>query len=525
MTDIEDLRNLIVSITGDNSINVVLNDGGQSYTDGHTIVLGWNTLPQGLENAPQLKRRLMDGIALHEAGHCIKTVPFHSYYEDWGVGLKKLIRNIVEDKRVNHHIEGRYGDDVGKRLTELKAVLGQAWKDMLDGKGQKFSLATMVIDLIGLMGLYVPEVDTEHYICLALQGKPLVPPKQIKAAISDVQNILALLDEVKTVSDLYHLSQYNRAIYNILSKYDAPNLSQIPSCIGGTGKLVIGKEQAEQLEQQAQKEQDGEQAVHYSEGEVSVGKGTGLEIPPFEPDKSKYERYVQRNQQRIDELFNLLRKTMQQRTVRTKWQKRGRMMQEVVAKAYGNVQAGNRVQDIYEQKTVLIERQSVAIGLLVDLSGSMNTNTAIDVLTIISEVCNKWLRDEDFAILGFGTEFCKVKSFVEKYANTKHRLGGIINMSSTEIDKPLLTLHKMFNALGNHRRKILVIVSDFQVFNPDKTKLLIKNIEQAGISCVGIKVCSYVGDRFCKYELRNNGLRDLPKQFFEVYLAVQGGKV
>lgn len=138
--------------------------------------------------------------------------------------------------------------------------------------------------------------------------------------------------------------------------------------------------------------------------------------------------------------------------------------------------------------------------------------------------CGKWLLDEDFGIWVFGSNFQRIKTHVEAYYNTKERIGGTTYMGGTVLLKPLQEIHKVINGITNNRKKIVVIVSDFDVSNSEECKNEIARLEADNITVIGIGI-NYSDLNTVKAFTRENstfinGLSELPQKFFDIYSAL-----
>jgi uncharacterized protein YegL len=156
----------------------------------------------------------------------------------------------------------------------------------------------------------------------------------------------------------------------------------------------------------------------------------------------------------------------------------------------------------------------------------MDTRAAQDCLTIIAEACGNWIPSEDFALMVFGDDYAKIKSFIEPYHAARYRIGGVRCMGATTMAPALDSLIKL---LATYRRTdyslILIVVSDFQPTDQtSKSIQLLAEAERMGIKVVGVGLCYSDLDRvrqFVKVEraLYVSDIDQIPELFFKVYRA------
>jgi len=297
----------------------------------------------------------------------------------------------------------------------------------------------------------------------------------------------------------------------------------LPRELGGCMDTEASSELAEELE--AEENEDAENEPAYSPGgtKTAAGTGSGRNIPAPEPNSDVYTRLVHTCQPHIQRLLSMLRRQLGMVTKKARYTKHGRLMGEVITRAF--VQSRRRpVNNIYQHQLVQPGHEEVTWLLLVDLSGSVSTMRAMQALTIIAEVAGKYLKDEDFAVMVFGSEYAKVKTFTEKYQYTKQRIGGLRCMGGTNMHAPLEEIRKLFRARRNGHRQVLVIYSDFAVDHPPKTQELIKELQSDGVEVLGIVPDSHDMDMASGMGITHiaicERLDQLPRAFFQEYVRL-----
>lgn len=518
-------------------INVVVDNKLETAcTDYKTIYVTIQLIPKEAREFKRVVSRVMDGQVAHESGHIVKSANLVKREQQWvdmqdNRALAKIVQNVIEDKRVNHFILNRYRFDFAHRLQLLADVSNRLWIDALKTKYKEMQekhpqmqtealVENFIISLSTIVGLW-GEQKTE----IEKNFKLTDDQKQFLAQVTEI------LDEARF--DQMTMSVINRMqqLYNIwntrinkMQPEDSPEGS-IPKAQGGEMAITeIGKEAQKALKnlekklEKAEKDEEAKNKNRELKDGMSAGKGSGLNIPTPTPDQNEYEKVITRNRQHIEKLLNLLKKLQKPTIVRQRFQRQGRFMTEILGQVYASSTARN-VQDIYANRTTQVNKPQVCTGLIVDLSGSVDIEEAKDSLTTISEVSGRWVKDEDFSILVFGSDYQKVKAYVEPYHTTRYRIGGLNCLGGTELKKPLEELYKMTKAQHNNRTKIIVIVSDFYVCQEQEVKKLIKQIEKDDITVVGLGIDTTLQQvlSFCKKGRNIGHIRDLPEAVFDLY--------
>jgi len=185
----------------------------------------------------------------------------------------------------------------------------------------------------------------------------------------------------------------------------------------------------------------------------------------------------------------------------------------------------------FEGHEMHIDEVKCKIALLVDMSGSMDETQARDVLTIISEVCRRWLPSEDFAIGVFGTNWSLVKAFVEPSMQARTRIGSVFGMGSTNLHEPFTIMTKMISSFRRSDYELIfIIVSDF--FQTDgreeDTRKAIDDAERMGIKVIGCGLCSTDLQRIQWFTTRATYVQNvyqLPMLFFNVWRRTVSGRM
>jgi len=312
----------------------------------------------------------------------------------------------------------------------------------------------------------------------------------------------------------------------------------IPNVIGGNFQLDATRQEIEQaMEEQRKMEEEARKAAEelakqlQAQG-IASGITTGIEEPHPEPNATVYRMLVQRNTQYISALLNRLKSLQKIRWSTTRFARRGRYMIELHPLWKTLAQGKGKPYDKrFEGHALHYDEVKTKMALLVDMSGSMNEDQARDALTIISEVCGRWIPSEDFAIAVFGTNHALVKAFVEPYFQARTRIGGVWGMGSTNLHRPLQVLIKM---LSSFRRTdfdlVLVIVSDFWQTDgmEEESKKAIQEAERMGIKVIGCGLCQSDLARVQEFTTRATYIENvyqLPALFFRIYRATISKKL
>ena len=543
-SECEELHNIAVSIMQNSAINVIIDNALETAcTDFKNIYVTVQLVPLELRKYKRVVSRILDGQVAHEAGHIVITAPVKDRLKQWIThqrypNLANLAHQTIEDKRVNHYIMVRYRFDFAHRLKLLADVSNRLWLDSLKlqiavarnsttanaMKPESYFAEQRLIAISAMAGMW--HVDVEKEFALNDEQKEFV--RKTTKIFDDARFDKMTMSVVNRHQQLYDLWEKR------MEETDEQPENNCPKSVGGELVLSSGQETKKALakmekalkkaeeEAEAELEKENKRKDGKDEKTMAIGTGSGLNIPSPEPDEPEYQRLVQNNREHIERLLNLLKKLTKPRLITDKWRKQGRFMTEILGKAFASSQRRN-VSDVYSSRTMQLEKTEACIGLLVDLSGSVNEEDAKNSLTVIAEVCGRWLRDEDFAIMVFGSEYQKVKAYVEPYHTTRHRIGGVTGMGGTEMLAPLDELYKMMKAQRNGRSKVLMIVSDFYTSKCEEVQKLIKAIEKDEISVIGLGIDSTTEDyikTYCPRAKYIGSIRELPEAVFDLYREV-----
>jgi len=488
------------------------------------ITITSQALPKGVDKYPRIHNKLLDGLVSHECGHKVLTLPNYDRYkrfeeqQKWQQ-LAHVIVNIVEDKRVNYFIESRYRFDLGKRLRFVRDVT----KDMGDkeikyydkaklrGKNQGILLLGVIIN----KGLYECDIS------------PIEAELKTEAK-KEAEQLLELLEDAKFLRVKHDLIKTTKTMYDIIAKYidSEEGIGILIPTTFEEGELTgeLSEALKKQLEKEERDLQEEEKLKEDLEKGVGAGKGTGEEIPAPEPKYDKYLGLVEQNSSEIQRLLNKLKLMVRPTIIRQNFQKRGRLMHGIVAKAY-TTSLSRDVTKIYETNRCHFEKQKVAISVLIDFSGSMDFTTSCNVCTILNEVFGAWLEDKAYSLLVFGADYQKIKTFHESFSNTRARVGGIsVDAGGTMAHEVLLEIARMYASCDPERHKILVLASDFSFGDETETHEAIKTISHLGVSILFVGLCSYSRmDSFATdvlniYRTKIKDVVDLPELFLDVYM-------
>lgn len=544
-SECEQLHDIAVSIIQTSKINVIIDNAlPTAMTDYKNIYVTINLIPQELRKYRRVVSRLLDGQVAHESGHIVVTAPVKEAEVKWmnrqpNKQLANIVHQSLEDKRVDYYILSRYRFDFAYRLQLLRDVTTRLWVDTLKAqmaekrnsnaynamRPEEVFINDILIPISEIKGITGFPVETEFK--MNAEQKEFV--NKVSEIFEDARFDKMVMSVLKRHQQLYDL--WDRQV----SRTGEEPERNTPAGQGGELKLISGETTKRALQQMEKSLKKAEEEAEEERKKQNLGKGkdpsggmyagagSGLNIPTPTPNADEYERIVQRNREHIERLLNLLKKLALPILQTEKWLGQGRFMTEILAKAYASSTV-RRVENIYARRTLKFERAEACIGLIVDLSGSVNEEDAKNSLTVISEVCGRWLRDEDFAILVFGSNYQKIKAFVEPYHTTRIRIGGIHDLGGTELYKPLEEMYQMIKAQKNGgRAKIITIVSDFSVSRRDECIKLLKTIQEDEVKVVGLGIDNSSVEQilpFTKNARYIGSIVELPESVFDLYREV-----
>jgi len=533
---LKELRNMAISITRENRISVIYKKEAETACiDLHTlqITLSPQIIPKSLHDNEKLFNKCLDGQLLHEAGHFMITKPILSRYErmERNSRLPKLMHtiiNIVEDKRVNHFIEKRYRFDIGSKLKWFRSIMNDAIKARMleECKENSFmneSIPSLMLNQLIHIGLYDGKLNTEvKKVMDKLQQKDLEHALNLleKAKYTWVKN-----DLIKICSEIYHLIEKNVKSY----KDNQDLLKFVPKQQNKDGEFEpdLDKEAQKTLKEQFGDEKEGKN----TKDDLKKGGGCGVsrgELIPAPPSRlGAYLEYVNRNQPEITNLLNKLKQFIKPVQKRLIFQKRGRIMSPIISKAYSNsLRRSSNVNRIFIKSETFFEKQKVALAFAFDFSGSVDYDTACNIITIMNEVFGSWLDDESYAITVFAKDYQKVKTFFETYEQTKGRIGGInVNMCSTMSGDLCKEIRKMFHSITNEKQKVFIFCTDFGLGDKIDTQEVIEGMINDGVQVLFLGICDY-WDNYASYMPNQSGIKrakcenlsELPEKFINIYL-------
>lgn len=546
MTEVAELRNIAIAVLQRSDITVIVdNQLDTAYcVNFNTIYLTTQLIPQELRKYKRVVSRVFDGECAHEAGHIVVTKPVDPMIQAWrkrqnNQEIAQIVIGTLEDKRVNYFILQRYSYDLAYRLQLMIDLVSRIWVDTLKQKieeqrrtrpdlanrPESYFVDQMLISIACVKGLYGYDVESEFNFTTEQQEFI----DQVVEIFDEVQFVKMPMTVVNTLQRLYNLiEQRTNEQPREKPRENTPQQqggSMRPQSGNVTKRFISGKEKSlkkKEDEAKAEADKQNRQQKETQDG-ASFGVGKGLDIPAPEPDNERYQISVQRNAQHVERLLNMLKRLAVPKLINTKWVKQGRFMNEILGTAVASSHA-RTTQYVYAHREIRLEKTEACLGILVDLSGSVNLRDAEDAETTLTETCGRWLRDEDFAILNFGSNYNKIKVFSEEYHTTRARIGGIEDMGGTEMYPPLEALYKLMRAQSNGtRKKILIIVSDFCTDLAEECKKLIKQIEKDDISVIGLGINNTTEQyirTFCRRARYIHNIRELPEAVFALYREV-----
>lgn len=534
------LREIAFIITKDRRI--VVNFDAKAPTSAYfpifnKVIIAENICPEVVKKYPLLRQKLLDGAVIHESGHRLLTHPLENDYKNFEQrvifpNLAHAVMNLVEDKRINRFMKSRYRFDYGKRLVFRHEVIRDGIETDVKSLAQKKEIAqAKVVQLIGALGnigLYQADVTPLLKLFSVDKKKDLNMKRDLNIMLKMLENVQfkrVRRDVIRTCKD----------IYRILERYTISDLENfcvlLPSEIrGGTLAKNISDAMRKKLEAEGialQKADEDAKAKGEKEGETqsgaSAGIGTGDEIPAPEADYSHYEEIIIRNKPEIERLLRKLKQIMTPQITRADFQKRGRLMRGILAKAYVR-SLSREVSRIYHHTSLQYEKQKVAIQILVDFSASMDKNVAEDIITILTEVFGNWLEDKAYSIGVFGENRQKIKTFFETFDKTRARIGGIsVNSWGTMLETSLKDTIMMMNGINEDRKKILVVCSDFALGDEAEALKAFEQILRMDTKLIMVKLCN--SRRLPTLEANKNvevidcrNIQDLPEIFADIYM-------
>ena len=554
---IKEIATVVGVVANDNTLSVKLDESGKACIDykAKKVTISDRCIPKCYRVHPALVRYFRLALAMHEAQHWAFMKDMVDDFTQWIESRKYpelgiMAVNIVDDYRGNTWLEETYAYDIGQRITWMNKAMLKAWKPHIakmlrkaikdDDKNFLENPVNFVVH--GGIQCGILSVPTDEFANEWAMWTGAYPPDEAVAAVEKIceatweskykcrETIFESYQEVYRLMEMFTRQKWKQKKTangdTIIEVTNVPggspqqggtpviDMGKIPVNYGG-GAEVEGQKDAALKELEKLK---GEEDSSGDEYQAHAGKGAGTEAPTPVPNEGVYQQLVMRNMPYIVSLLNKLKTLMQPRLDNLKYQKSGRLMTKMLGK-YAT--SRRPVENIYQRKRFVLEKQKVALSLVVDLSGSMNTEDARNVLTIIAEVGGQWLSDSDTAIFVFGSEYQKIKAFGEQYRNTRARIGGVHNLGGTMLAECLQTVHRMYRAQGNGRQKVCVIVSDFCLGDVEPTRKEMALMEKDDITFIGVGMCASDLNHVKSYTKENstfiNHVSELPGLFYDIY--------
>lgn len=495
------------------------------------IILTEQAIP--LKASEKVKIVLMEGNLIHECGHLIKSKVMNNIrrillnkYTNMSEKIIQIATNILEDKRVNYYLKSLFRFDFGRRIELSEKIYGEILKqDLLNAIENKnkekdfnedFYLIFLIINSILLYGNFnykLPEKIKKELTFENLEDIEKAKEILEKAKYCNLERVLQ-----KYVEDLLQIFlKYIQKDGNVDMGREAMFVFSTPNIFGGKKDLSFTKENLKKVEKLI--EESNIRTEEFKEKDtgsfLGTGYGDGLLIDAPKSNINEYNRIVEKNRSIITRLLNYLKKIEEINTYVEKWCRSGRLMYNVVGKAYVN-SLRNIVNNIHLNYELGKNKKKYAICLLIDVSGSVNLELVKDVLTIIGEAFSRWRTDDELAILVFGSNYQKIKVFLEKYNNIKGRIGGINCLGGTVMSNVLYEIRNLFKSVGK-REKILIIVSDFGIYDAEETKKMLNKLRKDGVKLIGIDLFGEKNEFMNDNErMFLEGLESLPEEFFKI---------
>jgi hypothetical protein len=262
------------------------------------------------------------------------------------------------------------------------------------------------------------------------------------------------------------------------------------------------------------------------------GGGGGKDIKPPNIDLGDFNERRIRLSKQIREMKDLLKLKSAPKLITQKYQRGGRMMSGILARAAVTGQR-REVRDIYQLPRYLYEENDMMMALVVDMSGSTDPDVMKDSFVLLAEAASSWMPQENFSLWAFGSDFQRIKDFTENYDHIKGRIGGMDDLGGTVLGPALAKIGKMYHEMRKRKGvKMILILSDYELSDPESIAYLDKMAVEDNVIPMLIANCgrdeSVEGARraaihahaFCggRYPIvLMPKTVDLPRQFFKVY--------
>lgn len=523
--NIKKYYDIAVTICRNSDINVALvpeEKTAVSYLDRNEIVFGVYSFPRSIFlYEPEITNVLIKGLIVHEAGHLLLTKPIWFRMKHWidtkssDYYLKNEIFNVLEDIRIEEYLKLRYKYDFGKDIEFLNRVLSLSIEKHLEkikksGKASSvpYFRKGFILSLIIYKFVYgFPEEEL-----LEVARKTGTSEKIVREAWK-------IAEEIKYKRIASDILKVNHKLFEFLSNINGQvGLKGFIPCIkGGSLQLHIPVKIRNKLREKLKtKNNFMGQAISRA-----GGKGLGDNIPAPEPNPNKYLMYVQQVKEEIRELKRLLKRKLEVYYTRNRYQKRGRIMNDNLARLYVSSKRRN-LRRIFIRPVPQQKRKNVAICLMVDFSGSVPRNIARKSLTILAEAFGDFIPSSQFAIVVFASDYQRIKLFSENWNNVKARIGGNLNVGfGTMGSNCLRDIQRMFNSINHNTQKLLILVSDFCFNDIEKTKKRIINMinySKVKMAFIGVSHSEY---QFAQIPVKQiYDISELPEKVAELYFSL-----
>lgn len=561
---------VVTAISAREDIPIVVdNSKGTSCTDLKTIWVTKQNIPKQLRAHKDVSFSLYKSLVGHELGHILWTTSLNDEYKAWqakryNCQLAHLVMNIIEDKRIDTRLMAEYRHGVGANLRDFNNVSALSYMytlrkefGQMKAEGKLAKGVPPDKELINTFILYYSVYEAGPAIeALIKDFFPNLPKEWHDDMVrgAGVVNLCRFYNRWK-----FQLELAATDLFQIMKKYapDGREGSPPPGGEpidghgpagepGGEGGRIVkggGKDPGNWPGRYGNKPVDlppelepqptppGPPPPKGARGQ-GAGSGTGETISTPTPDEFKYNQRRNRLASIIQRMRNMLKSESRPKYEQERWKPQGRMMQGVLAGAY--IQARRQpVTNVYVKNIMRYEKSDVTLALLVDLSGSTDTELMADVLTIIAEVSGNWLSDEKWGMFTFGSGFQKIKTFWESYNNTKARIGGLEDMGGTYMAGPLGEIGQMFKKVKDASdKKVLIIVSDFQLMDDDYPASRVqinrmKKLSDVETICIvndrseaAMQVAMQNAKKLSDHVVPMPDISKLPENFFKVYKSL-----
>jgi len=507
------LAAIVIEVSGRRDIPIRIEDRAPTaYTDYSKIVLSAQAIPKGITQV-DLVRRLYHSLTAHEAGHIAKTSPNRKAYDQWVASkpqhmrdLAHKIDNVIEDPRVDSWCifawPNSFGASTDYYIEMMRPEVEKAAKDAPEA-----GRATKLYAILIAKGCYFSKLPATEFT-------------------KDAEIARRAEEAVKTILKLRYgrfQKEFVQGAESIYKHFEdlvpdvSIDLKFVPAKQGGELQPTIA------IPTEPQEPEEGPRGKGKR---MAEGMTEGVEFPAPRSNMPIYYATSAKVAPHVRRLLELLKRmSWSVRRKPERWRQKGRLMFEVLSLVDAAVQMGRPRTDIFEKKVVIAkETEKVVFGVYVDFSGSMDFEESREALCTLSDVAGKWLKDEEFALMVFASQWAKIKTFLERYDLCRGRIGGmsVDTVGGSTIPLPgLKAFHKLFNAVLSPRRKVFVMVSDFDVSGESETKEALKLMAGDGITVLAVGMGTYgsleKAQEFSRYATYIPSITQLPELFARIW--------